>query len=97
MSIPINILCSDLPASITVPLERRIRQIISEPPENLSMVKVHTTDLFKRSALAEEVFGEVYRITLCDQEGERLSGEREFLLFQTRPRSLFLLRYIKLR
>jgi hypothetical protein len=86
-----------LPADIKTPLERRIRQIICEPPAGLLFVRVQVTTLFKRAALAEEVYGDVYRITLCGIGGAPLQTEREFLLFQTHHRSLFLLRNIARR
>lgn len=93
VSIIIDIAFS-LPEHIKAPLERRIRQVICEPPPGLILVRVQVTTQFKCQSLTEAVHGDVYRITLCGVGGVPLQTEREFLLFQTHPKSLFLLRRI---
>ena len=93
MSIIIDIAVS-LPEHIKTPLEKRIRQVICEPPPGLILVRVQVATQLKSVVLTEEVHGDVYRITLCGVGGVPLQTEREFLLFQTHSKSLFLLQRI---
>ncbi len=91
MSLIIDIAFS-LPEDIQTSLERKIRQIVCEPPKTLFFVQVRIVDT---SVVGESVFGNVYRITLCGLGGVPLTEEKEFLLYQVQPgTSSFLLRYV---
>ena len=73
-------------------VERRIRQMLFEPPANLFFVQLK---IAPRSFVEGAVTGEVYRVTLCGVGGRPLENEKEFFLFQTAPDDPLRLQYIQ--
>ncbi len=73
-------------------VERRIKQLVFEPPANLFFVQVKITSA---SVVEGRIVGEVYRVTLCGVGGKPLVGEKEFLLFQTEHNEPLQLQYIQ--
>ena len=84
----------DMSEVIRALLEKRIKQVVFEPPLKLFFVQVRIAPM---SILEERVVGHVYRITLCGVGGVALAGEREFLLFQKAEAEPLQLQYIKKR
>ena len=72
-------------------VEKRVRQMVSEPPKNLLFVRIK---IVTASVIEGSVAGEVYRVTLCGVGGKALVDEREFLLFQTTADEPLRLQYV---
>lgn len=82
----------EMPEAIKVSLESRIRQMVAEPPGNLFFVQVK---IASNSLVPVRVIGQVYRVTFCGVGGKALTGEREYLLFQTEQNEPLRLQYIQ--
>ncbi len=82
----------EMSEAIKVLVEKRIRQIVDDPPMNLFFVQVK---IVADSLVEVRVVGRVYRVTLCGVGGRALSDEKEFLLFQTAQDEPLRLQYIQ--
>lgn len=68
-----------VPATIRMMVERRIKEILCEPPKNLFLVRV--TEL-PSAFMADVLFDFACRVTLCAIGAVPIQGEPEFILYR---------------